>query len=103
MAVLAGMSLLTKIFGRATKKKAEKQARADVLNEAGTTAEEEELYDEEEEESDEENESVASERPLTLLEQLQVKLGDAVEQEDYERAAQIRDEIDRVVRSSNKS
>ncbi len=71
-----------------------------VLSEAGVVPQEDEEGDEEEEETyDEAIEQVEvaePERPKTLREVLQAKLDDAVKKEDYERAAQIRDEIDRL-------
>ncbi len=72
-----------------------------VLAEAGVVPseeeEEEEIEDEEEGEFEESTPAQAEpERPKTLREVLQAKLDEAVRQEDYERAAQIRDEIDRL-------
>ncbi len=71
-----------------------------VLAEAGVVPQED---DEEGEEGDAEEleeaetaETTEPERPKTLREMLQAKLEDAVKREDYERAAQIRDEIDRL-------
>jgi uncharacterized protein len=73
-----------------------------VISEAGVVPQdEEELEDEEEESFDEPAEAqepVEQERPKTLREVLQSKLDDAVKREDYERAAQIRDEIERLER-----
>lgn len=73
-----------------------------VISEAGVVPQdEEELEDEEEEAFDEPGETqepVEQERPKTLREVLQSKLDDAVKREDYERAAQIRDEIERLER-----
>jgi bifunctional DNase/RNase len=71
-----------------------------VLAEAGVIPqEEEEEMDEEDDEAFEESETAAEaepQKPKTLRETLQAKLEDAVKREDYERAAQIRDEIDRL-------
>ena len=71
-----------------------------VLSEAGVVPQEDEEGEEEEEESYEEtveqSETPEPERPKTLREVLQAKLDDAVKKEDYERAAQIRDEIERL-------
>ena len=71
-----------------------------VLAEAGVIPQEEEEMDEEEEdtydEAPEPSEPVEQERPRTLREVLQNKLDEAVRKEDYERAAQIRDEIERL-------
>lgn len=73
-----------------------------VISEAGVVPQdEEELEDDEEESFDEPSETpepVEQERPKTLREVLQSKLDDAVKREDYERAAQIRDEIERLER-----
>jgi len=69
-----------------------------VLNAAGVVAQEE-AEEEEDEEDDEMLEQVGSvdvDRPKTQREVLQGKLDEAVKNEDYERAAQIRDEIDRL-------
>ncbi len=69
-----------------------------VLNAAGVVAQEE-TEEEDEEEEDEMLEQVGSvdvDRPKTQREVLQGKLDEAVKNEDYERAAQIRDEIDRL-------
>jgi hypothetical protein len=64
---------------------------ADVLNEAGIRSESEE------EEPHETPDGGAAEEPVkqytTKYEQLQASLKDAVEKEDYERAAKIRDEL----------
>lgn len=72
-----------------------------VMREAGIMVQEEEESEEEEEEmmetGDEEHpEEETEQRPKTLREMLQEKLDDAVRSEDYERAAQIRDEIERL-------
>lgn len=66
-----------------------------VLTEAGIQVDEEEFFDEDEE-LEEQGEFTGEDRPLTLREQLQMQLDEAVDQEDYERAAKIRDEIDRL-------
>jgi bifunctional DNase/RNase len=77
-----------------------------VLAEAGVVPQDEDEFDEEEEEEENYEETAESpatpepERPKTLREVLQAKLDDAVKKEDYERAAQIRDEIDRLEKSS---
>jgi uncharacterized protein len=74
-----------------------------VMAEAGVLPQEEEEYDEDEEEYEDSSETPVAEepeRPKTLREVLQAKLDDAVKKEDYERAAQIRDEIDRLERSA---
>jgi bifunctional DNase/RNase len=68
-----------------------------VLQVAGVVAEEEEEAEEEEDEMLEQMEtSTETERPKTQRELLQGKLDEAVKSEDYERAAQIRDEIERL-------
>lgn len=70
-----------------------------VMHEAGiVAAEEEESEDEEDEMMEQANEPAEEEedRPKTLREVLQDKLDEAVRSEDYERAAQIRDEIERL-------
>jgi bifunctional DNase/RNase len=71
-----------------------------VLSEAGVVPQEDDEGEDEEEESYEEtveqSETPEPERPKTLREVLQAKLDDAVKKEDYERAAQIRDEIERL-------
>lgn len=73
-----------------------------VISEAGVVPQdEEELEDEDDESFDEPTETsepAEQERPKTLREVLQGKLDDAVKREDYERAAQIRDEIERLER-----
>jgi bifunctional DNase/RNase len=77
-----------------------------VLAEAGVVPQDEDEMEEEDEEEESYEDTSESahanepERPKTLREVLQAKLDDAVKKEDYERAAQIRDEIDRLERSS---
>lgn len=66
-----------------------------LLNEAGVQADEEEFF-EEDEELDDDKEFSDEDRPMTRLEKLQVQLDEAIDHEDYERAAKIRDEIDRL-------
>lgn len=66
-----------------------------VLTEAGIQVDEEEFF-EEDEELEDEGEFTGEDRPLTAREQLQMQLDEAVDQEDYERAAKLRDEIDRL-------
>ncbi len=63
---------------------------ADVLNEAGIRSEAE---DEEHEPSSESGTEEPVKQYTTKYEQLQASLKDAVEKEDYERAAKIRDEL----------
>jgi hypothetical protein len=71
-----------------------------VISEAGVVPQDEEEMEDEDDESFDEpaetQEAVEQERPKTLREVLQNKLDDAVKREDYERAAQIRDEIERL-------
>lgn len=67
-----------------------------VMREAGVMAQEEEAEEEEDEMLEQEMEPAEPERPKTLREVLQTKLDEAVKSEDYERAAQIRDEIERL-------
>lgn len=74
-----------------------------VLTAARIQNEDEDYYDDEDEEFEEDQEFVEEERPLTQREQLLSKLEDAVNKEDYEAAAQIRDEIDRLDRTQSKS
>ena len=76
----------------------------EVLVNAGIQIDDDEFYDsdDEMEEEEEEGEYSEEERPLTLSEQLQAKLEDAVKREDYEKAAQIRDELDRLDRTKRK-
>ena len=77
-----------------------------VLAEAGVVPQDEDEMDEEDEEEESFDDSSESplpsepDRPKTLREVLLAKLDDAVKKEDYERAAQIRDEIERLERSS---
>ncbi|MFZ4619919.1 MAG: bifunctional nuclease domain-containing protein [Bacteroidota bacterium] len=65
----------------------------EVLNEAGVVSEDEDDAVEEavKEESEEE-----IKKPLTRLEQLQTSLKEAIEKEDYEKAAKLRDDIRRL-------
>ena len=65
------------------------------LNEAGVQVDEEEFF-EEDQELDDNKEFAGEERPMTRLEKLQGQLDEAIDHEDYERAAKIRDEIDRL-------
>ena len=62
---------------------------AEVLDEAGVLSEDED--DVEETHIKEETEQIR--KPLTKLEQLQTSLKDAIEKEDYEKAAKLRDDI----------
>ena len=69
----------------------------EVLAEAGVIPQEDDEFDDDDDydesgEFDEEGEQ--QERPKSLREVLQDKLDEAVKNEDYERAAQLRDEID---------
>lgn len=66
-----------------------------LLTEAGAEVDDEEFYDEEEE-VEEDDDGGGEERSLTRLEQLQAQLDEAVEHEDYEQAAKLRDEIDKL-------
>lgn len=78
----------------------------DVLEKAESSGHhiDEEFYEEDdEEEFDEEEGGEETARPLTLREQLQSKLADAVDREDYEVAAKIRDEIERLDRTQSDS
>lgn len=74
-----------------------------VLAEAGVLPQDDDDFDDDDDENfegEKEAEESKPERPKTLREILQGKLDVAVKQEDYERAAQIRDEIDRLDRNS---
>ncbi len=62
----------------------------EVLNEAGVVSEEEE---ETEEEPQAKEEAPPVKRTLSKLEQLQSSLKEAIEKEDYEKAAKLRDDI----------
>ena len=62
----------------------------EVLKEAGVVSEDEEVEDEEELKK---QESAPVKQFTTKLEQLQSSLKDAIEKEDYEKAAKIRDDI----------
>ena len=74
-----------------------------VLSSASIQIDDDEFYDSDDElEDEEEEQDYNEERPLTPLEQLQAKLDDAVEREDYEKAAQIRDELDRIEKAKRK-
>lgn len=75
-------------------------AEAGVLPQDGDDFDDDDEDDEESLEGEKEVEEAKPERPKTLREVLQGKLDVAVKQEDYERAAQIRDEIDRLDRNS---
>lgn len=75
-------------------------AEAGVLPQDGDDFDDDDEDDEESLEGEKEVEEAKPERPKTLREILQGKLDVAVKQEDYERAAQIRDEIDRLDRNS---
>lgn len=61
----------------------------EVLNEAGVLSEDEE----ETEEPSSMEEKAQVKKPLTKLEHLQVSLKEAIEKEDYEKAAKLRDDI----------
>jgi hypothetical protein len=61
----------------------------EVLNEAGVVSDD----DEETEETLTKEESAPVKKVLTKLEQLQTSLKEAIEKEDYEKAAKLRDDI----------
>jgi bifunctional DNase/RNase len=61
----------------------------EVLNEAGIISEDED----ETEETLSKEESTPVKRPVTKIEQLQTSLKEAIEKEDYEKAAKLRDDI----------
>ncbi len=61
----------------------------EVLNEAGVVSEDEEEIDE----TGTKEESQQAKKPLTKLELLQTSLKEAIEREDYEKAAKLRDDI----------
>lgn len=61
----------------------------DVLNEAGVVSDEEEEI----EEVEPKGETEEIKKPLSRIEQLQTSLKEAIEQEDYEKAAKLRDDI----------
>lgn len=74
-----------------------------VMREAGSMVQEdeeneedEEMFDQGEEDEEETTSEPVEQRPKTLLEMLQDKLDEAVRSEDYEQAAKIRDEIERL-------
>ncbi len=73
-----------------------------VLVNASIQVDNEEFYENDDEYEQEGAGLVEEERPLTLHEQLQAKLKDAVKREDYEKAAQIRDELDRLGKTKRK-
>ncbi len=64
----------------------------EVLQEAGVVSNDEEV-EEETEEGEKKHEKAPVKQFTTKLEQLQSSLKEAIEQEDYEKAAKIRDEI----------
>jgi uncharacterized protein len=66
---------------------------ADVLNEAGIKSEAEEEETEQPQESEETPPQQPVKQYTSKYEQLQAALKDAIEKEDYERAAKIRDEL----------
>ena len=67
------------------------------MREAGVVSQEEEEMEEDDEGMEEESVQVDEpERPKTLREVLTDKLDEAIRSEDYERAAQIRDELERL-------
>ena len=61
----------------------------EVLNEAGVISED----DEDVEDAELKEETAQIKKPLTKLEQLQSSLKEAIEKEDYEKAAKLRDDI----------
>ena len=67
-----------------------------VLDEAGIVAEDESDISSLAEQAEETTGTGEDEPPGTELEQMQQKLEEAVEKEDYERAAELRDEIQRL-------
>ena len=68
----------------------------DVMAEAGVIPQDEDEGDESDEAEAPPAHAQDSDRPRTLRESLQEKLDEAVRSEDYERAAQLRDELDRL-------
>ncbi|MBI2427770.1 MAG: bifunctional nuclease family protein [Ignavibacteriales bacterium] len=64
-----------------------------VLQEAGVVSDDEEVLEEEGEEGEKKQEKAPVKQFTTKLEQLQSSLKEAIEKEDYEKAARIRDEI----------
>jgi len=68
----------------------------DVMAEAGVIPQDEDEGDESDEAEAPPAQAQDSDRPRTLRESLQEKLDEAVRSEDYERAAQLRDELDRL-------
>ncbi len=80
--------------------------RTSVLDEAESSGGQidNSLFGESEDEYDEDDaEYGEEERPLTKREQLKSKLDEAVDREDYEVAAKIRDELDRLDRTQSES
>jgi len=74
----------------------------DVLDEAGIAADEEDvsaLAEAEASGSEEEEES----GPVSQLQRMENELEKAVEEEDYEKAAELRDEIEALKREQNKN
>jgi len=67
-----------------------------VMAEAAVIPQDEEEGEDDEESEESTVEQAEPDRPRTLRESLQDKLDEAVRNEDYERAAQIRDELDRL-------
>lgn len=67
----------------------------EVMDEAAVVPQEDDEADEDDEQEGSPQQA-EPDRPRTLRESLQSKLDEAVKSEDYERAAQIRDELDRL-------
>lgn len=67
-----------------------------VLEEAGITADEEEMSSLAESATSSEEEEEESQTPLSRLERMEKELQKAVEEEDYEKAAELRDEIEQL-------
>jgi uncharacterized protein len=72
-----------------------------VLDEAGIPTEDEELADGAESPEPEPVEAAEPPQPKSELEQVEAQLARAISEEDYEKAAQLRDELNRMKGSSN--
>ncbi len=73
----------------------------EVLDEAGIAADEEDVSALAEAEASREEEEEA--RPVSRLQRMEQELEKAVEEEDYEKAAELRDEIEALKRDQNKN
>lgn len=79
---------------------------SDIINETGLIPQDDELEQEGKDPEEqlpfmkEKSESGQTKRPMTKIDQIQAQLDKAIKEEDYEKAAKLRDELKRILESS---